>query len=129
MDRHEGRRVVERFWAAMATNDFPAAAALLHDDYVLDWPQSGERIRGRENFVAVNEHYPAAGPWRFVVHRLVADGGNVATEVAVTDGVQAGNVITFSEICDGRIVRQTEYWPEPFAAAPWRAAWVERTDG
>ncbi len=113
----------------MAANGFRAAGALLHDDYQLDWPQSGERIRGRENFVAVNEHYPAAGRWSFTVRRLVADVGAVATEVAVTDGVQAGTAITFSEVRNGRIVRQTEYWPDTFAAAPWRADWVERTDG
>ena len=127
--RDEHRRVVERFWAAMAANDFRAAGGLLHDDYVLTWPQSGERVRGRDNFVAVNEHYPAAGRWRFTVRRLVADEGAVATEVAVTDGAEIGLAITFSEVRDGRIVRQTEYWPDPFAAAPWRAEWVERTDG
>ena len=129
MDRHEGRRVVERFWAAMAANDFRAAGELLHDDYVLTWPQSGERIRGRDNFVAVNEHYPAAGRWSFAVHRLVAGDGEVASEVTVTDGAQTGRAITFSEVHDGRIVRQTEYWPDPFEGAAWRAPWVERTDG
>jgi ketosteroid isomerase-like protein len=127
--RDEDRRVVERFWAAMAANDFRTAGELLHDDYVLTWPQSGERIRGRDNFVAVNEHYPAAGRWSFSVRRLVADEGAVATEVAVTDGVKLGLAITFSEVRDGRIVRQTEYWPDPFEAAPWRAEWVERNDG
>jgi hypothetical protein len=61
---NEDRRVIERFWAAMNVNDFRSASELLHDEYVLEWPQSGERIRGRANFVAVNEHYPAVGPWR-----------------------------------------------------------------
>jgi ketosteroid isomerase-like protein len=122
----ENRRVVEQFWATMGTNDFRAAGACLHDDFVLDWPQSDERIRGRENFAAVNENYPAAGPWRFVVRRLIADERGVATEVEVTDGRIPARAITFSEVREGRIVHQTEYWPDPFAAAPWRARWVER---
>ncbi len=77
----QNRDVVKRFWAAMGANDFRAAGDCLHDDYVLDWPQSGERIRGRENFVAVNANYPAAGPWRVTVERLVADENGVASEV------------------------------------------------
>src|SRR3990170_777363 len=71
---NESKRVVEWFWAAMHANDFRAAGELLRDEYVLEWPQSGERIRGRANFVAVNEHYPAAGRWRVTVHRLIAGG-------------------------------------------------------
>jgi limonene-1,2-epoxide hydrolase len=128
MKPHENRRVVEQFWATMNTNDFQAAAAWLHEDYVLDWPQSGERIRGRENFVAVNTHYPAAGRWHFTVNRLIADEQGVATEVTVTDGVTTARAITFSEVRDGKIVRQTEYWPDPFEAAAWRAQWVERME-
>jgi len=122
-----GRQVVERFWAAMGENDFQAAGELLHDDFVLEWPQSGERIRGRGNFVAINEQYPAAGRWRFTLHRLVADSSGVATDATVTDGAVSGRAITFSEVRDGRIVRQTEYWPDPFEPAPWRARWVEQT--
>jgi len=75
----ESKRVVERFWAAMHANDFRAAGELLHDEYVLEWPQSGERIRGRANFVAVNEHYPSAGRWSVAVHRLIAEGDEVAS--------------------------------------------------
>jgi len=123
------RDLVERFWSAMAANDFRAAGALLHDDYVLEWPQSGERIRGRDNFVAVNEHYPAAGPWRITLRRIVADRDGVATEVEVTDGVRRDRAVTFSELRDGRIARQIEYWPDPMEPAAWRARWVERTDG
>jgi len=121
------RQVVERFWAAMGENDFQAAGELLHDEFVLEWPQSGERIRGRENFVAINEQYPATGRWRFTLHRLLADSSGVVTDVTVTDGAVSGRAITFSEVRDGRIVRQTEYWPDPFEPAPWRAQWVEQT--
>jgi ketosteroid isomerase-like protein len=119
--------IVLRFWAAIDANDFPAAGALLHDDYVLKWPQSGEQIRGRENFVAVNANYPAQGRWRVTVHRSVVEGDEVVTDVTVTDGVATtGRAITFSTIRNGSILRQIEYWPDPFAAPTWRARWVER---
>ena len=118
--------LIQRFWDTMQTNDFRAAGDLLHDDFVLEWPQSGETVRGRDNFAAINEHYPAAGRWRFEIHRILCDGDQVVTDVSVTDDVITGRAITFSTVCDGRILHQTEFWPDPFEPAPWRAQWVER---
>ena len=120
------KRVVEGFWAAMQTNDFEAAGELLHDDYVLEWPQSGERIRGRANFVAVNQNYPAHGRWEFTIHHLVAEGNRVVSDVGVSDGVITGRAITFSTVRDGKIAGQVEFWPDPFEPAAWREKWVER---
>ena len=122
----KSKQVVEQFWEAMQTNDFRLAGELLHDDYSLHWPQSGERIRGRANFVAINENYPAHGRWEFRIHRIVAEGNIVVSDVEVTDGVIRGRVITFSTIQDGQILQQTEFWPDPFEAPAWRAQWVER---
>lgn len=118
--------VVLHFWETMESNDFAAAAAWLHDDFLLEWPQSGETICGRDNFVAVNANYPAVGRWRFVLRRIVAEGEEVVTEVDVSDGVTEGRAITFSTVRAGKIIRQTEYWPDSFEPAAWRAQWVER---
>lgn len=125
MTGDRNRRVVERFWEAMQSNDFRAAGDLLHDEFVLEWPQSGERIRGRQNFVAVNESYPAEGRWRFTVHRFVVGEDAVVTDVGVTDGSRADRVVTFHEVEDGSILRQTEFWPDPYKPPGWRAEWVE----
>lgn len=122
------QRVVEEFWTTMDTNDFRAAGDLLHDEYVLEWPQSAERIRGRENFIAVNEDYPADGEWNFTIHRLLTDDTDVATEVTVTNESQAYRIITFSTIRDGKIAFQTEYWPDPYDPPARRAQWVENMD-
>lgn len=123
----EVRSAIERFWATMGTNDFQAASNLLHDEFLLEWPQTDERIRGRENFAAVNTHYPAAGPWRFTINRLVADGRSGVSDVTVTDGARVDRAITFFELRDGRIWRVTEYWPENGDAPEWRLRWVERS--
>lgn len=122
----ESKRVVESFWAAMQTNDFARAGDVLHDDYTLEWPQSGERIRGRANFVAINENYPAHGRWEFTVHRMIAERDQVVSDVGVTDGVVHARVITFCTIREGKILQQIEFWPDPFEAPGWRAQWVER---
>lgn len=120
------RLVVERFWAAMQANDWVTAGELLHDEFVLEWPQSGERIRGRENFAAVNAQYPAAGHWQFDVQHFVVEGDTAVTDMLVTDSAVQGRAITISAVRDGRIVRQVEFWPDPFEAPAWRAALVER---
>ena len=120
------KRVVEQFWEAMQSNDFRAAGEFLHEEYVLEWPQSGERVRGRQNFVAINQKYPAHRRWEFTIHRILAEGDEVVSDVDVTDGVIRGRVITFSKIQDGKIVHQTEFWPDPFEPALWRAQWVEK---
>ena len=122
----ESKQVVLRFWAAMQSNDFKAAGEFLHDDYVLEWPQSGEWVRGRAHFVTINENYPANGRWEFAIHQLVAEAEQVVSYVSVTDGKIVARVITFSTVREGKIRRQTEFWPDPFEPAAWRIAWVER---
>lgn len=120
------KQILENFWKTMKTNDFYAVTNLLHDDYLLEWPQSGERIRGRENFVAINTYFPAEGKWQFTVNQIVADGDLVVTDVTVTDGSRTDRAITFSTVRDGKIWRQVEFWPESFEAPEWRSQWVEK---
>lgn len=121
----EPKEVVRRFWRAMETNDFFAAAAWLAEDFVLTWPQSGEVIRGRAAFGEINTAYPAEGPWRFDLRRIVAEADQVVTEVGVTDGAISAVAITFHRVREGKIAEQTEFWPDPFPAPAWRASWVE----
>jgi ketosteroid isomerase-like protein len=126
IESEASKQIVAKFWATMQTNEFQTVAELLHDDYILEWPQSGERVRGRANFVAINENYPAQGRWEFTIHRILSDGDQVVSDVGVTDGVIQARVITFSTIRDGKIIHQIEFWPDPFEPAAWRAKWVER---
>ena len=118
--------VVERFWDLMRTNDFHSVGEVLSDDFVLDWPQSNERIRGRQNFARMNQEYPANGRWQFIINRIIADEGEVVSDVSVTDGVQKARAITFFTIEDGQIVSMLEFWPDPFPAAENRKHLVER---
>lgn len=74
----------------------------------------------------MNANHPAVGRWTFTVERMLVEGEQAVTDVVVSDGVVTAQVITFSTIRDGRIADQVEYWPDPFEAPTWRAAWVER---
>lgn len=119
------REIVEEFWELMGTNDFKAPGRLLTDDFTLDWPQSGERILGRKNFAAINTEYPAKGPWRFTVNRIVGGEGEAVSDVSVTDGVQKARAISFFTIKDGKISKMVEFWPEPYPPQKNRAHLVE----
>ena len=115
------RELIETFWKAMQANDWEGAAECLAPDVVIDWPCSGERILGRGDFVAVQADYPTGtGRWSFDVHRLLADGDTVVSEVTVTDGEQSARVVAFSEIEDGQVSRQVEYWPAAYDPPPGR---------
>lgn len=120
------KQILENFWGTMETNDFYAASRLLHDDYLLEWPQSGERILGRDNFATINTNYPAESKWHFNVNQIVAEGDMVVTDVSVTEAKTTGRAITFSTIRDGKIWKQVEFWPDPFEAPAWRAKWIQK---
>lgn len=123
--------LVRDFWQRMASNRFDTVQPLLADDFVLEWPQSRERIRGGDRFVRMNTEYPAHGPWCFTLNRLVSqpDTGEVVTDVDITDGVQRARALSFFTVRDGRIARLVEFWPDPYPAPAHRAHLVEPMDG
>ena len=107
--------IVREFWRLMATNEFASVKQVLAETFVVEWPQSNELIRGSENFVRMNAEYPAHGPWRFTIKRLVASPTEVVTHVGVTDGTQAAEAISFFQVSGGKVTRLVEYWPESYA--------------
>lgn len=118
------KQTVLAFWQAMQSNDFASASLFLSPDFEGYWPQSGELILGRENFVAINSKYPTQGKWQFEIHSVVCEGEQVVTDVSVTDGKQKARAITFHTVQDGLISQQKEFWPDPMPALEWRAKWV-----
>jgi hypothetical protein len=117
--------VVREFWRLMGSNDFYSVAVVLAPEFVLEWPQSNERIRGAERFGRMNSEYPAHGRWQFTVHRIVGSQSEAVSDVSVTDGAQNARVISFFSIAEGQITQLVEFWPEPFTAPANRAHLVE----
>ena len=120
------KEVVIAYWQAMESNDFAAASGFFAESFECWWPQTGERIVGCDNFVALNSAFPAEGLWRFTMNSLRAEGEQVVTDVSVTDGVRQDRAITFHTVQHGKIVKQVEYWPDCYEAPAWRAQWVEQ---
>lgn len=120
--------VVQEFWRLMATNNFHAVAPVLAQDFVLEWPQSKERIRGAANFALLNTEYPARGQWVFTINRIVGSEKEAVSDVFVTDGVQQARAISFFTVEHGKITRMVEFWPEPYEAPFDRSQFVERIE-
>ena|SRR5579859_715357 len=120
--------VVQEFWRLMATNNFHAVAAVLAQDFVLEWPQSKERIRGATNFALLNTEYPAQGPWVFTINRIVGSEKEAVSDVFVTDGVLRARAISFFTVEHGKITRMVEFWPDPYTAPFDRTQFVERIE-
>jgi ketosteroid isomerase-like protein len=116
---------VREFWRLMATNDFASVKQVLAETFVLEWPQTNELIRGPENFARMNSDYLSQGSWSFNIKRLVASATEVVTHVAVTDGTQAAEAISFFQVEGGRVIRLVEYWPESYAPPSNRAHLTE----
>jgi SnoaL-like domain len=111
----------------LVTNLDPHAEyELRHEDFVADMPQSGERIRGRDNMRALQQAFPPDRTPTFRVRRITG-GDDVWTVEATGDyGGEIHLVVAIFEFRDGRIVRETRYYPQPFEAPEWRSQWVER---
>ena len=123
----EPSKTVQLLWDRMQARDWAGVGALLADDVTVDWPVSGERIRGRENYVRINAEYPEG--WSIKVLRIVASGDEVVSEVEVPhDSMGVHRVASFWRVRDGLITEGREYWTE-LGADPspgWRAPYVER---
>ena len=127
MSADANRATVERYWEAVAREDFDAAAKEFHDDFIELWPQSGERISGRENWLSMVRAYP--GFPSIEQKRTIGRADLWVTEAAfdyARDGSPPWQVCAVQECRDGKIARITEFFGSPFEPADWRAEWVER---
>lgn len=107
-------------------------AELGSDDMVQEWPQSGERIRGRDNIVTVNQQYEGATGTApsLTLRRIVKPGDAWIVEGTIDygDGTPVSLVSIFETDDDGKVTRETDYFANPFDAPEWRRQWVEEME-
>ena len=120
------RAALQRHWAASDANDFAAEHQIYEDHAVLEYPQSGERIRGRQRIQASRMAQPSKK--RFTVRRMLGGGGLWISELVLTYDEQPVYVVSIMEFEGGKVVRETQYFGEPFEPGRSRAQWAERMD-
>ena len=120
----ETRAELERHWEACAAGDQDAVHEIYHDDCVIEWPQSGERIRGREKIKALRKSHPSE--LGFTTRRILGGGELWITEYVITYDGDPVHTVSIMEFRDGKVARETHYFADPFEPPDWRAQWVER---
>ena len=123
---NENREALNRHWAAADANDFEGEHDIYREDAVLEYPQSGERIRGRRNIQASRAAQPNAK--RFSVRRIVGSGDLWITEFILSYDGRPSYSVSVMEFQDGKVACETQYFGDPFAPGPSRAQWVERME-
>jgi hypothetical protein len=124
VSEQQNRDALERYIEAIGRQDSDVMAELVHEDYVEEYPQSGERIRGKQNALSILQNYPSLPNVIEHSYALSVDLGVLKLTLDY-DGqrIYACQVIDFE---DGKAKRARAYFAEPFEAPEWRARWVER---
>jgi hypothetical protein len=115
---------LRRHWTASDANDFATEHQIYRDDAVLDYPQSGERIRGRHNIQASRTAQPNTK--HFTVRRMLGGGDLWITELVMTYDSQPFYVVSIMEFEGAQVVHETQYFSDAFQPGPSRAQWVEQ---
>jgi hypothetical protein len=124
MDDQTLRSALQRHWEASDANDFETEHDIYRDDAVLDYPQSGERIRGRRKIQESRTVQP--NKKRFTVRRMIGSGDLWVSEFVLTyDGIPS-YVVSIMEFREGKVAHETQYFADRFDPGPSRAHLVER---
>ena len=120
------------FEAALSSGDYGRVMALLKDwatdDFVQEWPQSGERLSKDGSLRLAEAYGEQSGSEPSFTYKRMLGGGDVFVVEGTMDygdGVPV-SYVGVGEIRDGKVAKMTEYFANPFPAPEWRAAFVEK---
>jgi hypothetical protein len=119
------RELVLEHLDALLRGDMTALTSGVADDFVQEWPQSGERVRGKEACTNVYRNYPG-GPPTGKLRRLRGAGDLWVAEIAMDYSSKPVHSVAIIELNNGKLIRETDYFGDPFPAPDWRQQWVER---
>lgn len=123
----ETRARIEEHWTASERGDVGTEHAIYAVDAVLDYPQSGERFRGRAKIQAQRGGHPAER--HFTISRISGGGGFWVSECVITYDGAATRSVSVMEFTDGFVTHETQYFADPFPASPSRAELAEPIPG
>jgi SnoaL-like protein len=107
-------------------DDIARASEIYADDAVVEWPQGGERVRGKDNIIAFRSTYPARQ--EFEVHRIIGCHDLWINEYTITYDGQPVIAVGIMEFRGDKVVRERIYFGDPWEPPDWRAQWVELFD-
>jgi hypothetical protein len=111
-------------WAASDASDFETEHEIYCDDAILDYPQSGVRIRGRRQIQLSRAAQPDKK--RFNVKRILGRDDLWVSEFVLTYDGLPSYTVSIMEFREGKVAHETQYFGDPFEPGSSRAQWVER---
>jgi hypothetical protein len=124
MDDRTGRATLRHHWNASDADDLEAEHQIYHEDAILEYPQSGERLRGRRTIQESRAVQP--NKKRFAVQRIIGSGDLWVTELILTYDAVPSYVVSIMEFCDGLVAHETQYFTGASEPGPTRAYLVEQ---
>src|SRR5215204_1984926 len=121
MDEQEAHQFLTELFSNLSAQE---EYEVRHQDYVMEMPQSGESIRGREKMREFQEAYP--NPPTMQLRRVIVRKGLWVVEIVSDYGGRIYHPVLIIELREGKMFRDTRYYSEPFETPEWRAQWVER---
>jgi len=118
---------IEKHWRASEEGDIEAEHAIYAVDAILDYPQSGERFRGRTTIAAQRGGHPAER--HFTVLRISGGGHLWISECIITYNSVPTYSVSIMEFAREFVVHETQYFAGTFSAPAWRAALAEPMPG
>ena len=125
MEDQGNRAALDRHWAASQAGDDDVEDEIYHEDAVLEYPQSGERIRGRSAIRTTRGLLPNK---HFTIRRVLGRGDFWVTEYVITYDEEVSHTVSIMEFREGKVFRETQYFGDPFEPWSGRARWVEPID-
>ena len=128
VDRDASTRArIAEHWEASERGDSDTEHAIYAADGILDYPQSGERFRGRSKIQAQRGGHPAER--HFTVVRIRGGGDLWVSEVVITYDGAPTDAVSIMEFTGDLVAHETQYFADPFQAPAWRAALAEPIAG
>jgi hypothetical protein len=125
MDEQQAHRFLAELFSLLSAE---AEDQIRHEDYTMEWPQSGERLRGRQTMREFQEAHSGSRPPRWVRRVLVREGLWVVEGVVDYGGGREVDFVLILELRDGKVFRETRYYADPIEASEERARWFERME-
>ena len=116
MQEEQIREALSKHWQASASGDANAEHEIYAEDAICDYPQSGERIFGRNNLQALRSHHPGK-PAGFNVKRILGRDDLWITEYTITYQGRPAYTVSIMEFRDDKVVHETQYFADPFRGA------------
>jgi hypothetical protein len=123
MDDREILAALNAHWVASDANDFELEHTIYQEDAVLEYPQSGELIRGRRNIQA--SRFAQPNKKRFTVRRILGTADLWVTEFVLTYDGKPSYTVSIMEFKDGKVIRETQYFGDAFEPGASREQFVE----